>query len=53
METIQMHLSQKEDILSDFICAFFKSALNFEIFQKKYDLGRLCISEITEYERRA
>ena len=53
METIQMHLSQKENILSHFICAFFKSALNFEHFQKKDDLHTLCISEITDHKRRA
>ena len=35
METIQMHLSQKQKIFSQFSYAFFKSALNFEHFQKK------------------
>ena len=35
METIQMHLSQKQNIFSDFFPAFFESALNFEHFQKK------------------
>ena len=35
MQTIQMHLSQKQSILSQFICAFFESALNFEHFKKK------------------
>ena len=35
MHTIQMHLSQKEKIFSQFFSAFFESALNFEHFQKK------------------
>ena len=34
MQTIQMHLSQKQNIFSTFSCAFFESALNFEYFQK-------------------
>ena len=53
MQTILMHLSQKQNILSDFICAFFESALNFEHFQKKYDPHSLYISEITDHKRRA
>ena len=32
METIQMHLSQKQKYFSQFFSAFFKSALNFEHF---------------------
>ena len=35
MHTIQMHLSQKEKIFSEFFSAFFKSGLNSEHFQKK------------------
>ena len=35
METIQIHLSQKQNIFSQFLSAFFKSALNSEHFQKK------------------
>ena len=35
MDTIQMHLSQKEKIFSQFFSLFFESALNFEHFQKK------------------
>ena len=30
-----MHLSQKENIFSQFFSVFFESALNFEHFQKK------------------
>ena len=53
MHTIQMHLSQKQKIFSGFFSAFFKSALNFEHFQKKNDAHSLCISEITDHEKRA
>ena len=35
MDTIQKHISQKENIFSEFVCAFFESALNFEHFQQK------------------
>ena len=38
MHTIQMHLSQKQKNFSEFFSAFFKSALNFEHFQKKMSL---------------
>ena len=38
METIQMHLYQKQNIFSQFLSAFLKSALNFEHFQKKMTL---------------
>ena len=38
MQTIQMDLSQKQDTFSQFFCAFFESALNFEVFQKKMTL---------------
>ena len=38
MQTIQMDLSQKQNIFSKFFSAFFKSALNFEHFQKKITL---------------
>ena len=38
MQTIQMHLSQKQNVFSQFFSAFFESALNFERFQKKMTL---------------
>ena len=38
MQTIQMHLSQKKKIFSDFFVAFFESAINFEHFQKQMTL---------------
>ena len=38
MHTIQMHLSQKQKIFSEFFCAFFKSALISEHFKKTMPL---------------
>ena len=38
MQTIQMHLSQKQNIYSQFFSAFFKSTLNFEHFSKNVTL---------------
>ena len=38
MQTFQMHLSQKQNVFSQFFSAFFESALNFEHFQKKMTL---------------
>ena len=38
METIHMHLYQKQNIISEFFSVFFESALNFENFQKKMTL---------------
>ena len=38
MHTIQIHLSQKQKIFSEFFSAFFESALNSEHFQKKMRL---------------
>ena len=52
MQTIQMLLSQRENNFSEFFSPFFESALNFEHFQKKNDPHSLCISEITDHERR-
>ena len=48
-----MHLSQKEHNFSEFFSPFFQSALNFEHLQQKDDPHSLCISEITDHERRA
>ena len=52
MQKFQMHLSQKENTFSEFFSAFFESALNFEHFQKKDDPHSLCISGISDHERR-
>ena len=38
MQTIQMHLSQKRMIFSEYFSAVFESALNFEYFQKTMTL---------------
>ena len=38
MQTIQMHLSQKQNIFSQFFSAFFEYALNFKYFQRKMTL---------------
>ena len=38
MHTIQMHLSQKQNIFCEFFSAFVKSALNSEHLQKKMTL---------------
>ena len=38
MPNIQMFLSRKQKIFSQFFAAFFESALNFEHFQKKMTL---------------
>ena len=47
MHTIQMHLSQKQKIFSEFFSAFLKSALNFEHFQKKMTLIPYVFSKLT------
>ena len=36
MQTIQMHLSQKQNIFFEFFSAFFKSTLIYEHFQKRW-----------------
>ena len=38
MQTIQMHLSQKQKVFSQFFAAFFEFSLNFEHFKKKMTL---------------
>ena len=38
MQTIQMHLSQKQNIFAEFFSAFFESALKFEHFQNTMTL---------------
>ena len=45
---IQMQLSLKQRKLTGSFFAFLKSKLNFEYFEKKYDLYSFCISEITD-----
>ena len=47
MHTIQIHLPQKQKIFSQFSSAFFKSALNFEHFQKKMRLIAYVFPKLT------
>ena len=35
METIEMHLSKKQNMFLKFFSAFFESPLNFESYQRK------------------
>ena len=50
-QPIQKQLSQKEKNLSQFFSEVLTSTINFEHFQKKIDLRRKCISEITNSQR--
>ena len=50
-QPIQMQLSRKQKTFSQFFCAFLKSNLNFEHFQKKDDSHSWGISKITESEK--
>ena len=47
MHTIQIHFSQKQKIFSQFFSEFFKSALNFEHFQKKMTLIAYVFPKLT------
>ena len=46
-QPIQILLSQKQKIFSEFFSPFLKSTLNFEHFQTKYDPDRRCFSKIS------
>ena len=50
-QPIQMQLSQKQKTFSEFLCAFLKSSLNFEHFQKKDDSHSWCIFKIPDSEK--
>ena len=50
-QPIHMQLSPKQKTFSEYFCAFLKSCLNFEHFQKKDDSHRWGISKITESEK--
>ena len=52
MQPIHMQLSEKLKASSEFFCAFSKSRVNFEHFQKKDDAHSLFISEATACEKR-
>ena len=49
---IQMQLSLKPTIFSDFFVPFLESTSNFKHFEKKDDRHTYFISEITECEKR-
>ena len=53
MHTIQMHLSPKQKIFSQFCSAFSESALNFEHFQKKMTLIAYVFPKLKNHEKRA
>ena len=53
MHTIQIHLSQKQKIFSQFFFAFSESALNFEHFQKKMTVIAYVFANIKNHEKRA
>ena len=48
---INIQLSEKEKIFSQFLVVFLKSRLNFEDFEKKDDSQSFCVSEITDSEK--
>ena len=47
-----MHLSKQPKLFCCFFIAFLESTLNFEHFEKKFELHSLSISEIIDSERR-
>ena len=52
-QSTQMQLSNKQKIFSEPFSAIPKSRSNFQHFEKKDDSHSLCISEITDCERRS
>ena len=51
LQPIQIQLSKKRQIFSDFFTAFLKCTFDFDHFENKDDPHSLCISEIVEWER--
>ena len=51
-QPIQMQLSKKRKNFSDFFTPFLRSTSNVKHFEKKGSPHSLCISEITDWERR-
>ena len=47
---IQIHLSEKQITIPQFLVVFLKSILNLEHFEKKDDPHSFCISDITDSE---
>ena len=48
---IQMLISQKQKLFSEFLKGYLKCTLNFDHFQKKEDPHSRCVFEITETEK--
>ena len=53
MQAIEGHLSQIQNIFSEFFADFFRICIKFQTFSKKDEPHSLCISEFTDHERRA
>ena len=53
MQTIQMHLSQKQKIFFWIFFCIFRICIKFRTISKKDDAHGLCISEINDHEKRA
>ena len=51
-QSIHMQLSKKQKAFSKFVVAFTKCRSNSEHFDQKHDAHTLCISDVTECERR-
>ena len=51
MQRIQVQLSQRQKLFSQFCSQLLKSSLNFEHFQKKHDSHTWCISKVMDSER--
>ena len=51
-QRIQIHLSQKQNIFSEYTCTILKFKLNFEHFRKKMTPHSLYISQVTDSEIR-
>ena len=47
---VKIKLSTKQKAFSEFYAAFLKSRLHFEYFEKKDDLHRFYISQVTDSE---
>ena len=52
MQTIQMHFSRKQNFFFLIFLGIFQIYINIWTFSNKHDPQSLCISEITDPERR-
>ena len=53
MQTIQKSLSQKKNFFFWIFFCIFRISIKFRTFSKKDDAHGLCISEMTDHEKRA